>query len=225
LSWGREDEENDHIACTSSSSERIRFFSTVAIHSIPSHSTYTKKERNRCWYSEEATDKLVTRRNKVIARMKAGKAATSKQTFRGLEHHTTKDAERVTTQIDRTIQAVIDEQDHQFSIGITDEDRIARIVRQVSHVSVADALQYAKQDEEEATAIHFGSLASDERSCSCFTEEDLASFGPSGEASKQEVVSQQERKTNKKKNKRKGRKRWHLPGVWRKDSYERNAKM
>jgi hypothetical protein len=212
----RDEEEVKHNDTYYSATTSIRFSSIVAIHSVSSLSTYTKKERNSCWYSDAAIEKSTERRNKILARIEAGKPATSKQTYRGLETHTKQGTDDVSEHINRMIAAVINEEDRQWSIGINDEDRISRISQQISKTKVAEALQAAKQDDDDATAIHFDSLVDDE-SCSCFTEDDLMSLAPSlAESCNTTSITTEETEPEERKpaktNTRRGRRREQLPG-------------
>jgi hypothetical protein len=126
----------------------VRFAVTVKTHLIPHHATYTEKERSRYWYSDHEKEKFGAKRERVITRMEAGKPKTEGRPYRGLEAITEEGDARVTAQIDRLLNAVMDEQEGQWTANITSEERIAFINRRIYAISVEEALRAAQKDEQ-----------------------------------------------------------------------------
>ena len=110
---------------------------------------YTVGEIEECWYSQEEKDLMRGRRQKMIARLEAGKPCRLGQTYRGLEPLTAKGVKVTDDAIDKCIKAVMDEQDHQFATNVDNFHRIARLSRIETQDSIDRALKIAKQDAQD----------------------------------------------------------------------------
>ena len=134
---------------------KLRF--AVAIHKRDTLSLddYTEQEFNSCWYSPEEKRKKTRQREKIVSRMEAGKLPKNKSmTYRGLEAWTQDGSDKLEKHIGRCIDAVMDEQDLQWSTNKDNYERIAAVSRLVSYQSTELALERAAVDEFEAMEAH-----------------------------------------------------------------------
>jgi hypothetical protein len=132
----------------------VRFAVTVKEKKVKSHKSYSEKERNSCWYSREEKDKMSSKLDKVVARMDAGKPERRSRPYRGLHGWTEKGSKVPEFHIDRTINAVMDEQDAQWAADADNDFRLATISQNVTADSIERARHLACQDEQEAIKIH-----------------------------------------------------------------------
>jgi hypothetical protein len=134
-----------------SSFPRVQFAVTVRRRETISVEDYTEKELKSCWYTPEDKERMTSKHEKMVARVEAGKLAKKSMTYRGLECWTTVGGDLLDSSIARYVDAVMDEQDHQWDIeGKESWDRIASISHAVTGESAQRALELAKHDEVDA---------------------------------------------------------------------------
>jgi len=146
-------DENDSSEFSSYSSgpqRAVVFAMTPKYREIISRHDYSEKEIRRCWYSVEEKEKMNRSKDKMVARLEAGKPARGSATYRGLECWTTKGGQDLDEKIAAVVNAVMDEQDRQWSVNCDDHDRIAQVSATVTAESAIIARRLAMQDEKEA---------------------------------------------------------------------------
>jgi hypothetical protein len=146
----------------------VRFTVTVKKKFIESHELFSEEERNACWCTHDEKEKFATKREKLVVRMEAGKPEKISRPYRGLDGWTEKGSKVLNTQITKTIDAVMDEQDAQWDACVDNYKRLAAISQAVTAVSAEKALHIAYQDEQEAIAIR-GTMFDD---VNCLTDDD-----------------------------------------------------
>jgi hypothetical protein len=109
---------------------------------------YTEKETRACWCSEEDKIKMNTKRMKVVARLKSGKAPRRGRTYRGLECSSVEGAKRLQATVSRHVDAVMDEQDRQWRLFRDDYGMLAVVGNQTSGASKHRALELAQLDAQ-----------------------------------------------------------------------------
>lgn len=154
-------DENDvsesYSSSSSSSSSRscgpqraIHFSPDIEYHEIICLEDYTEKELRKCWYSPEEKDKMNRNKDKVVARLEAGKPAKRDMTYQGLHCWTTAGGQALDESIALVVNSVMDEQDRQWAANQDDFERIAEISASVTSHSARAALSTGLSDEMEA---------------------------------------------------------------------------
>jgi hypothetical protein len=128
----------------------VRFSMTIRQHASMSIEEYTEDEVRNCWYSFEDKEKMYEKHNKMVARFESGKKAKKGSTYRGLECWTTKGGCDLDLNISKCTDAVMDEQDAQWSASIDDWERVATASREVTVGSAKRALATGQEYEREA---------------------------------------------------------------------------
>ena len=159
-SYDVEDDEtfSDLSSCEEHYRKRqVKFdVSTGLIKYIPTRYEYTDKEKRRCWYTADDRAKMRAREKRTVARLKAGIPPKRGQTYRGLESLTEKGGRLSEMLIKRCIDAVMDEQERQWSEYTDDFNKIAVICKESSWISRQLAWKIAQYDAEEAKEIMEG---------------------------------------------------------------------
>eukprot|EP00980_Cylindrotheca_fusiformis_P019999 scaffold7084_cov100-Cylindrotheca_fusiformis.AAC.4 len=128
----------------------VRFASFVKCKSTISRRDYTEKEARRTWtFSDEKAEILNGHRNEAD-RMASGKKPRKNSTYRGLETINREDVRKLNIVIDTCVNAVLDEQDEQWTQDVFKWKRFAKISRKHSRESKILAIERAKFDEREA---------------------------------------------------------------------------
>lgn len=128
----------------------VTFAITNKLFEIMSLEDYSEKEIRRCWYSPEEKEKMNHSKDKLVARMEAGKPLKGDMTYRGLECWTTAGGEELDANIARVVDAVMDEQDRQWAENNDDFELIAKVSSVATSGSAELAREIAVQDEKEA---------------------------------------------------------------------------
>ena len=153
-----EDCDNDETDSRTSSQasgpqHAISFAPATKVHEIMGLEEYSEKELRRCWYSPEEKEKMNASKDKIVARLEAGKKPRSDMTYRGLECWTTKGGQKLDENIARSVNSVMDEQDRQWALNCDDWDKIAEVSAAVTVDSGRIAREVALEDEKEAQLV------------------------------------------------------------------------
>eukprot|EP00529_Nitzschia_sp_RCC80_P010227 CAMPEP_0113490664 /NCGR_PEP_ID=MMETSP0014_2-20120614/27163_1 /TAXON_ID=2857 /ORGANISM="Nitzschia sp." /LENGTH=759 /DNA_ID=CAMNT_0000384443 /DNA_START=95 /DNA_END=2374 /DNA_ORIENTATION=- /assembly_acc=CAM_ASM_000159 len=136
---------------------------------IESHKEYNSKERGNCWYSAKDKERMMSRHERVVARMEKKKAPKNDdQSYRGLESWTTEGAQHLDEVIALSVNAVMDEQDRQWKVNVDDFDLIAARATEVTNESGRRARIVGMEDQKEAFAVRrlpWLESSSDDASC------------------------------------------------------------
>ena len=139
-------------------STRVRFAENHQRHEILSLDDFSTAEIASSWYSSKEKKAISAERTKMLARLEQGKLCNEDEaTYRGLECWTTTGADDLSYNINRVIQAVIQEQQRQWTAGLNlDAKLIASKSQAVTYLSLQRAFELAQTDESEATRINLG---------------------------------------------------------------------
>jgi hypothetical protein len=129
---------------------RVRFEEAVKRHNVLSLDDYTQREMTKSWYSDEEKEKITEKHNTLVRRLELGKKCKRKMTYRGLECWTEQGSVELDKSIARTVDAVMDEQDAQWTAGLDSWSEMAKVSRAVSKESRNRALELAEEDAREA---------------------------------------------------------------------------
>jgi hypothetical protein len=149
-------DENDVPESVSSSSmpprsqRAINFSPTVEYYDVIGLDDYSEKEFRRCWYSSEEKDKMNRNKDKLVARLEAGKPPRGDMTYQGLQCWTNAGGLLLDQSIALVVNSVMDEQDRQWAANKDDFDRLAEISATASAHSAKTALERGLEDEMEA---------------------------------------------------------------------------
>ena len=136
---------------------------------IESHKEYSSKERGNCWYSAKDKERMMSRHERVVARMEKKKPPKNDdQSYRGLESWTTEGAQHLDEVIALSVNAVMDEQDRQWKVNVDDFDLIAAKSIEVTNDSGRRARIVGMEDQKEAFAVRrlpWLESSSDDASC------------------------------------------------------------
>ena len=136
---------------------------------IESHKEYSSKERGNCWYSSKDKERMMSRHERVVARMEKKKPPKNDdQSYRGLESWTTEGAQHLDEVIALSVNAVMDEQDRQWKVNVDDFDLIAAKSIEVTNDSGRRARIVGMEDQKEAFAVRrlpWLDSSSDDASC------------------------------------------------------------
>ncbi|KAG7350942.1 hypothetical protein IV203_010302 [Nitzschia inconspicua] len=127
--------------------------SLLLIQEIESHRDFSTRERNRCWWSPSEKEKCMSKHERVVSRMEHRKPCRKHETYRGLESWTSQGAAYLDQVINLCVDAVMDEQDHQWRVQKDDFERIAAISQRVTADSAKRARQVGLKDEREAMLV------------------------------------------------------------------------
>jgi hypothetical protein len=131
-------------------STRIRFASLNQVHFTINLDDYSKKERNKCWYTRDMITKSRAKHHKTVQRMEAGLKEREASPYRGLKTWTKQGHEEISERITTCVDVVMDEQDFQWECEEDDGDRMAQCSMAISTEGIANALQQAQKDAREA---------------------------------------------------------------------------
>jgi hypothetical protein len=145
------DETDSGTSSQSSRSHRaIQFSPANKVFEIMTLEEYSEKELRRCWYSPEEKEKICHSKDKIVARLEAGKKPRSDMIYRGLECWTIKGGQELDENIARSVNSVMDEQDRQWALNCDDWNAIAEVSAAVTADSGKIAREVAIEDEKEA---------------------------------------------------------------------------
>jgi hypothetical protein len=149
-------DQNDETDSSNTSSQSsgpqraIRFAPANKVLQIMTLEEYSDKELRRCWYSPEEKEKMNNSKDKIVARLEAGKKPRVDMTYRGLECWTTAGGQELDENIARSVNAIMDEQDRQWAYNDDDWNKISEISAAVTVESSKVARRVAMKDEKEA---------------------------------------------------------------------------
>lgn len=123
------------------------------IREIESHRDFSTRERNRCWWSPSEKEKCMSKHERVVSRMEHRKPCRKHETYRGLESWTSQGAAKLDQVINVCVDAVMDEQDHQWRVHKDDFERIAAISQRATVDSAKRARHVGLKDEREALLV------------------------------------------------------------------------
>ena len=111
----------------------VSFAQSVRVRTTISRSSYTKEERQACFYSDEESQQIQKKSLKIVEKMEEGcPLFMSKYCTRGLEKHTRIAGRlRLQNRFDALL-AVLNEQDQQRIDGICDDESISRVYSMVT---------------------------------------------------------------------------------------------
>lgn len=109
-----------------------------------------EENREEIWYSKDEYD-IIKARNKLIVKMKkTGKFEENEEhSFRGLEHKLKEGFDQRRSNKFNALNAVLEEQDHQYARGLLNADNIAQKYERAVHVARETAFFLALKDAEE----------------------------------------------------------------------------
>lgn len=156
---------------------RVSFDDKVLQVSTLSVANYTQAEIDSYWLSVEDMDKISDRLDRIALRIESGKKARLGSTYRGLENITREGQTEYVFNIQDCVEAVLLEQDRQYSEGIHNDALIAEASMQYTRETLMKALDRGISDAKEAKHAHerlehhrFNSFEDSSSSLSC-TEE------------------------------------------------------
>lgn len=114
---------------------------------IENREDYNEQETLDYWYSERELAKI------LIRSFKEAEKPTDDVCLRGLEQFT-EGGDEHSENIQRCLNAVMDEQDKQWSEKQDDYDRLAVVSQEVSRPTITSALKRAEEDERDAEQIY-----------------------------------------------------------------------
>lgn len=132
------------------------------IREIESHKDFSTRERNRCWWSPSEKEKCMSKHERVVSRMEHRKPCRKHETYRGLESWTSQGAAKLDQVINLCVDAVMDEQDHQWRVHKDDFERIAAISQRATADSAKRARHVGLKDEREALLVRNQSWVEDD---------------------------------------------------------------
>ena len=128
----------------------IRFqLESIEVHPIPHIDDLSEDEVNDVWYEREDYERMKQALVPVIRRIMKGErvAETNQETARGLEFRTREGAmKRQHNKLD-SINAVLDEQDRQKTMGIDDDEKLREIYLSRSAHCLQEARELGMKDE------------------------------------------------------------------------------
>jgi hypothetical protein len=146
------DDENDYE--TDQTVRRVQFSSAVqSVNKIMTRYEYTAKEMKACWYTLEDKAKRDAKHEKTVARFESGKAPKRGQTYRGLECWSVEGARELEATITRCVDAVMDEQDRQWTTFSDDLGRLAGVSIQTSGSSKQLSWEMARLDAQAVAPV------------------------------------------------------------------------
>ncbi|KAL3919673.1 MAG: hypothetical protein SGILL_003640 [Bacillariaceae sp.] len=117
---------------------------------IDSCRNLSSEQKSRSWWSSSEKSKMMARHEKIVNRMESKKPCKEHQTYRGLEAWTEEGTNMLDEVINRCVDAVLTEQEHQWVKQKDDFDRIATVSRSLTAECAKRARQVGENDEEEA---------------------------------------------------------------------------
>lgn len=122
----------------------------VGEHTIVEFDKADEEIKEEIWYSKDEYDIIKARNKLIVKMMKTGKfEETDEHSFRGLEHKLKKGFEERRSSKFNSLNAVLTEQDRQYSRGLRSADTIAEEYERVAYTSREAAVQTALKDAEE----------------------------------------------------------------------------
>jgi len=107
--------------------------------------------RSMCWYSKDEYDIIKARNSLIVKMMKTGHFRESDDhSFRGLEHKLKQGFKQRRANKFNALNAVLEEQDRQMSMGVAEPEKIARKYRRVSLNAAETAFVVGQRDAEES---------------------------------------------------------------------------
>ena len=128
----------------------VRFSCDMYVRPCLHIDNYTDEEIENSWYNTEEIRCIKIEMILTVIARKKGRQLDSDQTFRGLECRTKEGSNLRSLNKVTGVEAVFDEQDNQYSIGVCDEELIQEAYRKKSAKCQIYARIMGKKDEQEA---------------------------------------------------------------------------
>jgi hypothetical protein len=146
-----EDGEDDVKGSSDQEEDRtIRFALDVDVFYVLHRDDLTDDEVTDSHYSAGEIAAMNEAQGETADRLESGKKAKKSSPYRGLEAWTQQGQLYMNQRIFSCVDAVLDEQERQWTDDLTSTKRIAKVSRKFTKTSVDIALDLAKQDEKEA---------------------------------------------------------------------------
>lgn len=152
----RNNNKSDYSPTTSATEEiealnYVSFAPKASARSTLSRDSYTKAERNACWFTEEEFSRMKKGSMALVAKMDSGSPIVKKYCTRGLEKYTRiLSCQRLKNRFD-SINAVLDEQEMIYLEGHSgDDERIATVYSSRTAGSQLWANVMGLKDQKEA---------------------------------------------------------------------------
>ena len=139
---------------------RVRFGRDVKIYDVPHLKSFTSEQISRLWYQDEDYDRIDEENDHILISMaRKDNQSCSSCCARGLEG-LLPCRSRIRERTRQLLwDAVMDEQFHQWSIGIENREAIARVSREISaHPHTRIAQLRGLMDEMQALKLHSNSI-------------------------------------------------------------------
>lgn len=134
---------------------RIRFNTVVEQRRLLARHEYTTEELDACWFRGDEYAQITRSCCKQIEKLEQGaKLKDQKYCARGLESHTRLAALAKAQNRRAAWDAVLDEQDEQISLGVVDDEPIARRYLDASSSCQLWAIRVAKEDQRAAELVY-----------------------------------------------------------------------
>mmetsp|Transcript_20601 Transcript_20601/g.48896 ORF Transcript_20601/g.48896 Transcript_20601/m.48896 type:complete len:251 (-) Transcript_20601:166-918(-) len=128
---------------------------------------YDEEARTLCWYSKDEYDIIKARNSLIVKMMKTGHFRESDEhSFRGLEHKLKEGFKQRRANKFNALNAVLEEQDRQVSVGVIEPEKIAKKYRRVSLNAAETALVVGMRDAEESMVYQPGAAPQPQRTVS-----------------------------------------------------------
>jgi hypothetical protein len=129
---------------------RVSFKSEIHVQSTLNREDYTLEEAGGSWFSAAEKVKMFLYHDKTVQRMESGKRSKKNTSYRGLENFSKANASELEIIIHACVDAVMDEQENQWKLDISDWERFAAASREVSDESLALSFKMAEHDQRQA---------------------------------------------------------------------------
>jgi hypothetical protein len=110
----------------------------------------TSEEKSKSWWSSSEKSKMMARHEKIVNRMESGKPCKENHTYRGLEAWTEEGTALLDEVINRCVDAVLTEQEHQWLKQKDNFEKLATVSRSLTAECAKRARESGKKDEDAA---------------------------------------------------------------------------
>ena len=117
---------------------------------IDSCKRLSSEQKSRSWWSSSEKSKMMAKHEKIVTRMESKKPCKENQTYRGLEAWTEEGTAMLDEVINRCVDAVLTEQEHQWVKQKDDFERMAAASRRLTAECAKRAREIGEQDEKVA---------------------------------------------------------------------------
>lgn len=148
---GGDDDDDEHCKCEGDRRGVLRFAANDVVRITISRHDYTDAELEASWFQEDEYTEITMQCCKQVRKMEKGKVFKDKKyCSRGLESLTRQAAMDKAYSRRLAFDAVLDEQDEQWQLGVVDEEAIAERYAEVSSSCQLWASVIGLRDQREA---------------------------------------------------------------------------